>query len=102
MFKIKLKGSETLQVTCSKSVKQEELLVELQVKIPFPENHCHLLQCCENTSVHVNALRLSHKKKLTDTPCEQTPSGNKAHSYSAMVSMVEEFPDFKPHTHGDN
>lgn len=70
MFKIKLKGSETLQVTCSKSVKLE---VELQVKIPFPENHCHLLQCCENTSVHVNALRLSHKKNLTDTPCDQTP-----------------------------
>ena len=43
MFKIKLKGSETLQVTCSKSVKLEVLLAELWVKIPFPENPLSLV-----------------------------------------------------------
>jgi len=51
MFKIKLRDGETLQVTCSKPAKLEVLLAELQVHIAIPENQCHLLEYCENTSI---------------------------------------------------
>ena len=61
MFKIKLRDSETLQVTCSKPAKRQVLLAELQVHIPIPENHCLLLEYCENTSP---AISQKHSKKM--------------------------------------